>query len=324
MMELRRSSRIKARTDAVGPRLLTAGRKRGYHIESQEEKDQRVYEEMKSYRFRARPPPESAYQGSSSTGVPKKKSRKVTKAKTPMALKRKAVSRTGVMKAKNKGTNNAMKRLKALPLPDLKKVFEVARAELKVTKPQPFSFESKYPKPAEVKEKLIKETAEQEKKQREFKAKPLYETEGFKIDHNLSKTCTKIEPFNISKPDAYQEKLMKLDQTIEKENMELQKKREFKAKYPHVIFEEPFIPEKDSRYCKIEEFNLHSDKRGEDRRKFDQELEEQRLMLEKEKAHEAIERETLNKKEITELRNKMVHRANNIGEYSKQAYDDIS
>ena len=41
-------------------------------------------------------------------------------------------------------------------------------------------------------------------------------------------------------------------------------------------------------------------------------------------AHEAIERETLNKKEITELRNKMVHRANNIGEYSKQAYDDLS
>jgi hypothetical protein len=222
------------------------------------------------------------FQGTTSVGVPKKKTKKATKAKTPMALKRKAVSRSGVSKAKNKGSNNAIKRLKALPLPDLKKVFEVTKAEMKVTNPQPFSFESKYPKPTEVKEKLLKETAERENKLREFKANPLYETEGFKIDHNLSKSCTKVEPFNISKPDAYHEKLKRLDETLEKENLELQKKREFKARYPHVIFEEPFIPQKDSRYCKIEEFNLHSEKRGEDRKRFDMDLEEQKLMQEKE------------------------------------------
>lgn len=283
MMELRRSNRIKARTRAVSPTLLTATRKRGHHIESQEEKEQKVYEEMKTYKFRARPPPNSMFQDKASVGIPKKKVRKATKAKTPMALKRKAVSRSGVSKAKNKGSNNAIKRLKALPLPDLKKVFEVTKAELKVTNPQPFSFEAKYPKPNEVKDKLLKETTEQEKKLREFKARPLYESDGFKIDHNLSKSCTKVEPFNISKPDAYHEKLKKLDQTIEKENIELQKKREFKAKYPYVIFEEPFVPEKDSRYCKIEEFNLHSEKRGEERKKFDTELEQERLMLEKEK-----------------------------------------
>ena len=283
MMELRRSSRIKARTVPVSPTLLTATRKRGYHIPSQEEKEEKEVEEMKSYKFRARPPPNSMWQASASNGVPKKKTRKATKAKTPMALKRKAVSRSGMSKAKNKTTNNAIKRLKALPLPDLKKVFEVTKAEVKVTNPQPFSFETKYAKPVEVKKKLLEEATEKEKKLREFKARPLYETEGFKVDHNLSKTCTKIEPFNISKPNAYQEKLLKLNETIEKENIDLQKKREFKARYPHVIFEEPFIPEKDSRYCKIEEFNLHSEKRGEERKRFDMELEEQRIMLEKEK-----------------------------------------
>lgn len=291
-MELRRSVRIQARTRPVAPTLETAKRTRYYHIESQEEKDQKEFEEIQRYKFRARPPPSSIF-GSNQSGVPKKEKKKLTKAKTPMALKRKKTSAMTKAKNKTKGSavsNNAMKRLKALPLPDLKKVFELAKEEKKLTKPKPFSFETKYAKPTEIKAKLLAETVEEEKKKRDFKAQPLYEMPGFQVSKNLSKQCTKIEPFNISKPNAYHDKLKKLDETIEKENLDLQKKREFKAQYPHVIFEEPFIPERPSRYCQVDEFNLHSEARGVERKKFDLELEEQRLEMEKVKVSTSFDR----------------------------------
>ena len=144
--------------------------------------------------------------------MPKRKKRDTTKAKTPVALKRKTSKSAGITKAKDKtknkkGSTAAMKRLKALPLPDLQKVFEVAKKDARITKPVPFSFENRDPKPGEVREKLLKETIEEEKKKREFKAQPLYESEGFQVDKNLSKACTKVVPFNISKPNAYEEKL---------------------------------------------------------------------------------------------------------------------
>ena len=282
-MELRRSKRIKDKGDAKAPKLITATRSRTHHIESQEEKEQREFEEMKKYKFKAKPPPESIFKGAILPGVPKKRPKKPTKAKTPIALKRKATSRSAIVKAKNKDGRNKVlsKCLKALPLPDLKKVYEITKAENASTKPVPFSFEKKYENPNEVKERLLRETIEKEKKLKEFKAQPLYESSGFHVDKNLSKTCTRIEAFNITKPDGYNEKLKKIDETIDKENEDLQKKREFKAAYPYVLFEEPFVPEKDSRYCDVEEFNLHSKKRGEERKQFDLQIAEQKLMADK-------------------------------------------
>ena len=283
-MELRRSKRIQELARPVSPNLWTAKRTRGHHIESQQEKEEKEFEAMKKYKFRAKPPPNSIFKGSSPTGLPQKKVKNTTSAKTPNALRRKATSRSAIIKAKNKSTKSktTMKRLKALPLPDLRKVFEVTKAEMKITKSEPFSFEKKYEKPNEVKDRLLKEAIAKEKKLKEFKATPLYESAGFQIDKNISKTCTKIEPFNLAYPDAYHDKLKKLDETMDKENEKLRKKREFKAKYPHVLYEEAFVPEKDSRYCPIDEFNLHSEKRGEERKKFDLELEEQKLMIDKE------------------------------------------
>ena len=39
---------------------------------------------------------------------------------------------------------------------------------------------------------------------------------------------------------------------------------------------------------------------------------------------ETIEREKVEKKEVAEIRKKMVHKANKIGEYKKQEYEDIA
>ena len=250
MNTIRRSERIRSRARPQPPALQTSTRKRNYHIPSQEEREEAELEQIRKYKFTAKPAPDHVFRGAAPVGIPPKTKRKGTVPKTPEAMKHKVASRRGITKAKQP-TNKAVKRLKALPLPDLMKVFEVTKKE-RTTKPAPFSFEKKYPKPREVAQKLIEEAVLKEKQQREFRAQPLFETEAFTVDKNMSKSCTKVEPFKLSHPTAHEDKLKKIDETINKENEELKKKREFQAKYPYVLYDPAFVPDKPSRICEVD------------------------------------------------------------------------
>jgi len=80
----------------------------------------------------------------------------------------------------------------------------------------------------------------------------------------------------------------KLEETIQKEEEESDKKREFKAKFPMVLYQDAFVPEKNSQISDMAEFNLHSDKRGDKRRAFDEEVKATQEQREREQeAHEA-------------------------------------
>ena len=319
-MDLRRSARLRSkRTVPVTPELSTRKRTRTYHIESQKEKEDREFEEIKKFKFKANPAPDYIFD-SHPVGVPEKSKTKVTRAKTPIALRRTQKQKS---KAGKKGSNKVMKRIKALPLPDLNKIFQVNKEEVKVTKPKPFSFEGKYSDPNSVKTNLLQKAVEEEKKKREFKATSLYETPAFTVDMSLSKSCTRVEPFKLSNPDFHERKLENQAKRKDDEENVLKEKRAFKATYPYAIFEKPFIPEKDSTYCVVEEFNLHSEKRGMDRKKYDMSVKEQKILLEKQMEADIEKQEKENKKEVAILRKKLVHKANDIGQYKKQEYENI-
>lgn len=321
---LRRSTRIQnyQRLNVTNPDrgtapfLATAGRGRNYHIPSQEDKENQAVEEMKNFKFKAKRAPDYIFEGPS--GVPDKKKRKVTVPKTPMIMKRKVTKR--------EPKKETVKRLgNARPMPDLSKGFNIKKApKTKKTQLLPFSFDGKYKLPDEIKEQLLKQTVEKEEEARKFKAQDLVLDSDFAVDKTVSKPVTIPKPFNLAIPDFHEKTKQKMEETIRKEEEESEKKREFKAKFPMVLYQDAFIPEKNSQISEMAEFNLHSDKRGDKRRVFDEEVKatQQQRELEQE-AHEAALK-VIEAQEIAELRKKMVHKANNIGEYKPQSYEDIA
>jgi len=321
---LRRSTRIQnyrlnvTNPETSAPSLYTSRRGRNYHIESQEDKENKEVEEMKSFKFKARRAPDYVFEGEGPSGVPEKKKRKVTVPKTPMIMKRK-VSRREPKKETVKRLGNAR------PMPDLSKGFNIKKApKTKKTQLLPFSFDGKYKLPDEIKEQLLKQTVEKEVEARKFKAQDLIIDSDFAVDKTIAKPVTQPKPFNFAIPDFHEKTKQKLEETIQNEQEESDKKREFKAKFPMVLYQDAFVPEKSSIICEDAAFNLHSDKRGEKRRVFDEELKAGQEQREREQeAHDAALK-VIEDQEIMELRKKMVHKANNIGEYKPQSYEDIA
>ena len=105
----------------------------------------------------------------------------------------------------------------------------------KATLPEPFSFENRDKAMFEKKEDKIRQVLEEEKKAREFHAKPIMKEETIKIPQVKPQPTTKVEPFKLAIEERCEERLAKWQEGVEKELEEQRKAALFKASAPKVF-----------------------------------------------------------------------------------------
>ena len=105
----------------------------------------------------------------------------------------------------------------------------------KATLPEPFSFENRDKAMFEKKEDKIRQVLEEEKKAREFHAKPIMKEEAIKIPQVKPQPTTKVEPFKLAIEERCEERLAKWQEGVEKELEEQRKAALFKASAPKVF-----------------------------------------------------------------------------------------
>ncbi|KAJ8969437.1 hypothetical protein NQ317_008628, partial [Molorchus minor] len=163
------------------------------------------------------------------------------------------------------------------------------------TTPIPFSFEKRDKYLQKKKQELIKKVLEEEKKAREFHARPVP-----KAVLNPSKSLQRLNSLdNIHKPQI----------TKSDENLSCQ----FKARPPTVLYKKPFEPKKDENHLiEITEFQLNTEMRAKEREEFEQ--------LKKEKEERITEEEIMlqiEDEEIARLRKQTEYKAQPIKKYKE-------
>ncbi|KAL3265959.1 hypothetical protein HHI36_010146 [Cryptolaemus montrouzieri] len=185
----------------------------------------------------------------------------------------------------------------------VKKIIEKPCAlPLKVTKPEPFSFEKRDMQILQKKEKLIKKVVEEEKKAREFHARPIPKPIASMIDKqkhkSLSSSATSSGEFKRSDENIHEEL--------------------FKARPPTVLYQKPFEPKKvDHFLTEIQPFQLHSEMRAKEREYFEMKKKEQlekAAELLREEEEERIRREA---EEVKKLRKQIDFKANPIRNFKE-------
>ena len=104
----------------------------------------------------------------------------------------------------------------------------------KATHPTPFSFENRDKRLMEKKEEKIQKFLEEEKKAREFHAKPIMKEEAIKMPARLPPAPTKVEPFKLLVEERVEDRLTKWQASVEKELEDQRKAALFKATDPKV------------------------------------------------------------------------------------------
>ena len=105
----------------------------------------------------------------------------------------------------------------------------------KATLPEPFSFENRDKAMFEKKEEKIKQVLEEEKKAREFHAKPILKEDAVKMPARQPQQPTKVEPFKLQIEERCEERLAKWQEGVEKELSDQRKAALFKASEPKVL-----------------------------------------------------------------------------------------
>ena len=101
--------------------------------------------------------------------------------------------------------------------------------------PEPFSFENRDKAMFEKKEEKIKQVLEEEKKAREFHAKPILKEDAVKMPARQPQQPTKVEPFKLQIEERCEERLAKWQEGVEKELSDQRKAALFKASEPKVL-----------------------------------------------------------------------------------------
>ncbi|KAF2898343.1 hypothetical protein ILUMI_07827 [Ignelater luminosus] len=145
------------------------------------------------------------------------------------------------------------------------------------TKPLPFSFEQRDKEVLKKREKLINEVIQEEKKAREFHARPA--------------------PSNIFKSPASEKSFVK------HHHSDASLLKTFKAKPAKVLQMKPFEPKKEEHTTEFSEFTLSTERRAKEREMFEQKKKEKeeelaRILKEKEEEMQLKEKEELKKLRI--------------------------
>ncbi|KAK9500417.1 hypothetical protein O3M35_001688 [Rhynocoris fuscipes] len=159
------------------------------------------------------------------------------------------------------------------------------------TRIKPFSFDERDKELLKKKEEKIKMLQEEAKKVPEFHATPL---PSF-ISNTSMQSTLKSSVSTTS---------------LISETGSTQSEPGFKAKFPSVLYKDPFIPQKPERpVLQPAKFELNTEKRARDRQEFEKELKLKEERWEEEKKQVMALLEQQEKEELAELRKKLVHKA---------------
>ncbi|KAJ8922403.1 hypothetical protein NQ315_004348 [Exocentrus adspersus] len=311
------------------PALLTKNRHRPVQAVSKEEQEKLSFEQAQKFKIRANPLNKKILQGPVKPLLPAKKKPatvvepfKITEpkktAKSPVRdtyrFHANPVPKTLLEWPKRKPVQTA-KQLTMPKTPDvlkrygskesLKRQESLQKAESKETKhpvklgrtiPEPFSFERRDIQMQKKKEELVKKAIEEEKKAREFHARPVPKTvlnSGRSNQSSSSDTNTKKDGSN--------------------ENLACH----FKARPATVLHKKPFEPKKERFLTEIDEFELNTEKRAAEREIFEQykKEKEERFALLKE-FHEKVKLK-LEEDELAKLRKATECKAQPIRKYKQ-------
>lgn len=309
-------------TVAQSPMLRCKARSRPLHIESQKEKEDREFEEMKKFKLKANPIPKSVLQGTRNLPDVSKKPSTIPE---PFKL-------TEIHKKVPCPSPVQIIQFKARPAPKhiLDKPHVPPKLQVPVTvpvtpklhfqrtksedrnyitqsthgselkhksaeksqhlrqgpiKPVPFSFVKRDEQIKKRKEEWIKQQIEEERKQAsQFKAQPL----PVAVKKQMCHVTTKSSSSTAS----------------EKENH-----IKFEARPASVLHKEPFKPVRQQHTIKPKPFQLTTQKRAAERQVFDQYLKEKEKEMEHIKEQEKKERLEAEERKTAELRAKSVHHA---------------
>jgi len=186
----------------------------------------------------------------------------------------------------------------------------------KSTIAEPFSFEQRDKMTMEKKEEKIKQIHEDEKKAREFHAKPIMKEDAVKVPAIQRVAPTKPEPFKLCIEERVESRLTQWQKNVEKELEEQKKAAQFKASEPKVLEKTPFVPRpSDKPLSEIANIVLHSDRRAEERVAFDLKLKQREVDLEGAKREQEERRKREEEEDVARLRKAAVHKAQPIRNY---------
>ncbi|CAD7091165.1 unnamed protein product [Hermetia illucens] len=147
---------------------------------------------------------------------------------------------------------------------------------------------------------MVQRTLEEEKKKRIFKSKPApkfsSEPKPRKpADTSGPKITTPITPMVMKHSKEMEEKRRRRIEEYQKRN----EPPKFVSREPHVLYEEPFKPQRLEQCIEPEPFNLHVEKRLEERKQYDKQIKEK---TEEKKRQEEYERQKHEERLVREIR----------------------
>lgn len=284
-------------TMPVTPKLLTRGRSRRYKVESAQELEDKIVEEMHNYRFKAKALNPKIIEKNGMYGVKSVPASDCTELKPFQFEIEQRISNRTLKDSTIEETNI-----------DIDKSRNISKVSLKPTQPKPFSFYDADKKRYQEKEERIKEQILAEKKLHEFHSTglPSFSPDALPIVSSKKRTLPK--PFNISTGSlSYQSKL---EMTMKMDEVDQLAKRQFKGQSADVINKAPFQPILGQiPPTKIKSFSLSTDTRADEREMQQFWKKEKENMLEEERLRLEEENKLKEQAEVKKLRKQAVHKA---------------
>ncbi|NXH13800.1 TPX2B protein, partial [Bucco capensis] len=291
----------------------------GFELEIEkriQERESKKQHEEEHFEFHSRPCPTKILEDV--VGVPEKKVLPVTVPKSPVFT---CKSRTRVAAKEEEKEKAAVPVPKAAPMPHYGVPFKPKMPEQRHVEVCPFSFDARDKERQIQKEKRIEELQKEEVPS--FKAQPLPYFDQVKLPEKKVKNPTQPEPFNLQVDERGAAKLQSWKQQLE-EDLKRQKEAAcFKARPNTVVYQEPFVPKKESKVLSEslsgsiapESFELATERRAKERQEFERYLADVEAAKERRLEQHRQRQEEQEKEQVAKLRQELVHRAQPVRRY---------
>ncbi|XP_064023779.1 targeting protein for Xklp2 isoform X3 [Pogoniulus pusillus] len=291
----------------------------GFELEIEkriQDRESKKQQEEEHFEFHSRPCPTKILEDI--VGVPEKKSLPLTIPKSPVFTSKR---RTRAAVREEEKDKEVVPVIKANPMPYYGVPFKPKLAEPKCVEVCPFSFDARDKERQIQKERKIEELQKEEVPK--FKALPLPYFDQVRLPEKKVKKPTQPEPFNLQVDERGAAKQQSWKQQL-KEDLKRQKEAAcFKARPNTVVYQEPFVPKKESKQLSEslsgsvvpESFELATEKRAKERQEFEKRLADKEAMKERHLEYLRQQQEEREKEEVAKLRQELVHKANPVRRY---------
>ncbi|KAJ9580425.1 hypothetical protein L9F63_024401 [Diploptera punctata] len=265
-----------------------------------------VPQQSPAYTFSARPVPAKILE--SVQGVPEKKEVPLTEPASPMCAKRSKKYGTAI------DVKDGMKCITQKELHNFG-IYTEHIEHKRTTEVKPFSFEERDKQLLKRREELIQKHLEEEKKSREFHAKPV-PSNSSNHHKELAFSATQPVPFRLTVDKRGMTKQEQLQKKLEEEERELKEMAQFKARPATVITKKPFQPKKADRpLTDITAVELNTEKRAKEREEFDLKVKMEQAHLEELRRRRDEQQKRAEMEEVARLRKEAVHKALPVPKY---------